>query len=156
MFADKYGMDHVKLWRRMKGVKTKVEAHVNEQKLTSGEEKVLSKWVVDGFPARVAMVKAMANTILRKRYDEPLTAVIPSLGTHWITRFLKQHSELQTKFSTQIHKQRISANNPELIKQHFRILHEIIMQYNIDEPRHVYNMDEKGFLIGLSSRAKVI
>ena len=36
---------------------------------------------------------------------------------------------------------------------YFKLLQQKISQYGI-EPRHTYNMDEKGFLIGITSRSK--
>ena len=36
---------------------------------------------------------------------------------------------------------------------YFELLSDKINQYNI-EPRHTYNMDEKGFLIGITGRSK--
>lgn len=38
---------------------------------------------------------------------------------------------------------------------HFKLLRNKIEQYNIN-PYYIYNMDEKGFLIGILSRAKRI
>jgi hypothetical protein len=38
---------------------------------------------------------------------------------------------------------------------YFDLLHEKIEQYHI-EPRHTYNMDEKGFMLGVVSRSKRI
>jgi hypothetical protein len=50
---------------------------------------------------------------------------------------------------------RHKADNKDSHRQYFKLLHAKIPQYNVD-PRHIYNMDEKGFLIGCTSRTKRI
>ena len=159
--ADEYGVQYVTLWRRINGGKTRKEAHRKEQKLTAGEEKTLKDWVCDldnrGFPPKVEMVSDMACTILLKRYDNAEEVDKKDLiGKHWITRFLNRHPELVTKFSTQVNKQRIAANSIKLLQRHFKDLKALMTRYHIDRAEQVYNMDEKGFLLGLASRCKVI
>jgi hypothetical protein len=48
---------------------------------------------------------------------------------------------------------RVKADNRDSYRHHFNLLHAKIRQYNV-EPRHIYNMDEKGFLISITSRQK--
>jgi hypothetical protein len=50
---------------------------------------------------------------------------------------------------------RVKADNRDSYCHYFELLHARIRQYNV-EPRHIYHMDEKGFLIGITSRQKRI
>ena len=160
--ADEYGVAYVTLWRRVRGGKGRVQAHQSEQKLTVGEEKTLSGWICDlddrGFPPKVEMVSAMAPTILLQCYDDPEMEDEAELevGKHWISRYLSQHPELVSTFSTQVNKQRLAANELQALKPHFRDLTALMIKYHIDRPSQVYNMDEKGFLLVLVARCKVI
>jgi hypothetical protein len=47
---------------------------------------------------------------------------------------------------------RVKANNKDSYRYYFE-LHARNRQYNV-EPHHIYNMDEKGFLIGITLRQK--
>jgi hypothetical protein len=48
---------------------------------------------------------------------------------------------------------RVKANSEHSYRHYFELLHSKIQQYEV-EPQHIYNMDEKGFLIGITSRQK--
>ncbi|RPB06786.1 hypothetical protein P167DRAFT_478030, partial [Morchella conica CCBAS932] len=47
------------------------------------------------------------------------------------------------------------ANNPKVIKDFFKKLHELIRKHHI-LPENTYNMDEKGFLMGQGRATRVI
>ena len=61
--------------------------------------------------------------------------------------------DLTVKYTTGIDRSRFNADSYDKYKLYFDLLHEKIRKYNVD-PRHIYNMDEKGFLIGITSRSK--
>ena len=73
----------------------------------------------------------------------------------WISRLLDSHPQLTSKFTTQVQKQWILASYPSVVKACFKKLCPTIQQRQI-LPQHIYNMDEKGFLVGIASRVKVI
>jgi hypothetical protein len=50
---------------------------------------------------------------------------------------------------------RVKADSEHSYGYYLKLLHAKIQQYNV-EPRHIYNMDEKGFLAGVTSRQKRI
>lgn len=77
------------------------------------------------------------------------------VGEHWIIRFLDRHSELAAKFTTPMERDRFEAASPFIIRDHFTKLGHAMKAKNIQEPE-VYNIDEKGFLIGLAQASKVI
>ena len=57
------------------------------------------------------------------------------------------------KFSSGLNHQHALSSKPELIKDYFRKLQTLLRKYKF-LPHNIYNMDEKGFLLGLSNREK--
>lgn len=129
------------------------EAHEGQMLFSLAEEKAIVRWIVElddkGFPARVSMIRELAQQLLVKR-DSP-----HQLGQHFIHRFLNRHPMLTTKFSTQVHRQRALASNLQHLRLHFDRLKRVIRKRNIAQEQ-IYNMDEKGILMGVANRVKVI
>jgi hypothetical protein len=50
---------------------------------------------------------------------------------------------------------RVKADSENSYRHYLELLHSKIQQYDV-EPRHIYNMDKKGFLAGVTSRQKRI
>jgi hypothetical protein len=48
---------------------------------------------------------------------------------------------------------RHKADSKEKYKAYFRLLHDKLREYEV-EAENVYNMDEKGFLMGITGRSK--
>ena len=155
--ADSQGLAYSTLYCRLKGRQCRRKAHELDQNLEDIEEKKVVKQIEDmdrrGFPIRVDMVRQLATKILCDREHD--TASPPTLGKKWVPRFLDRHPHLATKFSIQVHKQRIVASDPKILKHTFEVLGPIIQKFKI-VPRNIYNMDEKGLQMGKSSRVKVV
>jgi hypothetical protein len=78
------------------------------------------------------------------------------LGVNWVDRFMQRHpDELISKWTTGIDNSRHKADSGRKYSLYFNLLREKIEQYHV-EPRHTYNMDEKGFLLGILGRSKRI
>jgi hypothetical protein len=91
------------------------------------------------------MIQNFASTIAKEPVSES-----------WVTRFINRHSiHLISQWTTGMDSNRHKADLVDKYRLYFRLLHSKINQYYID-PRHTYNMDEKGFLIGILSRLKRI
>ena len=89
------------------------------------------------------MVRKLASSVAKKQ-----------LGKRWADRFLERHAEeLIIKWSHGIDHSRKNADSFINYKLYFELLQQKIEEYEI-EPRHMYNMDEKGFLLGVGSRSK--
>jgi hypothetical protein len=74
----------------------------------------------------------------------------------WVTRFLQRHNaHLITKWSAGIDRNRHQADSRERYQLYFDLLHSKIQQYSV-EARNTYNMDEKGFFVGITARSKRI
>jgi hypothetical protein len=72
----------------------------------------------------------------------------------WVTRFLhRQHVDLTTKWSAGLDRVRHEADLEYKYKLYFDLLHGKMLEYDIEE-RNTYNMDKKGFAIGLTKRTK--
>ena len=89
---------------------------------------------------------------MHRKDDDPSIA---ELGKNWLTGFLNRHPELSTRYSTNFDKQRALASDPNLIASYFQKL-EIVPRKHKFKPHNMYNMDEKGFLLGISDHGEVI
>ena len=101
-----------------------------------------------GFPPRLDLFKAM---VVRLVSDDGG----PPLGITWLRRFLNRHPEHTMKFSSGLNHQHALSSKPEPIKDYFRKLQTLLRKYKF-LPHNIYNIDEKGFLLRLFNRAKVI
>jgi len=101
------------------------------------------------------MLREMANILARQRVEQNGDPKLAVLGKNWITRFLDRHPQLAGKFSTQIDWQRVFANNPIILRDYFNKLQKLLRTHCFLSGNS-WNMDEKGFILGFSSRAKVI
>ncbi|KAF2176819.1 DDE-domain-containing protein [Zopfia rhizophila CBS 207.26] len=78
------------------------------------------------------------------------------VGKHWPGRFLKRHDySIFSKWTDGMDKERKRADSAFKYTLYFDLLERKIAQYNVD-PWLMYNMDEKGFLIGVLTRMKRI
>ena len=72
----------------------------------------------------------------------------------WVTRFINKYTiNLISKYSTRIDSDRHNADSHSKYKLYFDLLQAKIDEYNV-EVEDTYNMDEKGFLISITTRTK--
>uniref|UniRef100_A0ACC2IKC4 Uncharacterized protein n=1 Tax=Boeremia exigua TaxID=749465 RepID=A0ACC2IKC4_9PLEO len=84
----------------------------------------------------------------------PLCSRVPSEA--WVTRFLNRNSDLLINvWTTPMDSTRIHADSVDRYRLYFELLHRKIAEYNV-EPQNTYNIDEKGFAIGVTGRSKRI
>lgn len=152
--ADITGIAYTTLQRRWHGGSTRVKSHEHQQLVTAAEERAIVRWIYKleeaGFPPRTEHVREAV--LLLHTGEQNLDSKV---GKNWITRFLNRHPELVAKFSAAFDKKRIKASNPKIIMNHFQQLGGLIRKFNIP-PDMMFNMDEKGFMMGRSDRCKVI
>jgi hypothetical protein len=150
--AAAYDVPHSTLAHRIKGRKARTDIPANCQKLSSLEEASLKKWILDmderGLPPTHAAVRKMADLLLHERKGE-------AVSERWITRFIKRHDELISKYTRKYDYQRAKCEDPEVINQWFNLVQNTIIKYGILE-QDIYNFDETGFQMGVASTAKVI
>jgi hypothetical protein len=153
--ADAFGVSRSTLSHRLQGRTARVDKAANSQKLINIEESSLKQWILDmdqrGLPPSHATVRRMANLLLSDRKAESASKV----SDRWVTRFIKRHDELQSKYNRKYDYQRAQCEDPEIISKWFKLVQNTITKYGILE-QDIYNFDETGFQMGVASTAKVI
>ena len=103
----------------------------------------ITKLTERGLPPRRLLVQKYASQIAQKPVSES-----------WVTRFLHRHpDQLVSKWTSSIDRNRHQADSGVKYTRYFNLLHTKLTKYDV-EPQHTYNMDEKGFLIGITGRSK--
>ena len=151
-----FGIPKTTLYNRFRGMSSHRKAHENHQALTPGMEDTLFQWASEldarGFPPRLDLFKVMAAELGSQQASPNLPV---NLGPTWIRGFLGWHPEFRTKFAASQDYQRLHASHPTPIRDYFNKLGATPQKYNF-QPHNMYNMDEKGFQLGMHNRAKVI
>ncbi|OXV09804.1 hypothetical protein Egran_02433, partial [Elaphomyces granulatus] len=80
---------------------------------------------------------------------------LPPLGKNWVSRFIKRHPGIKTVLSAKIDKQRWDCVSKASCEKWFGNFEKAVREYHILDS-NIYNMDEKGCVLGLSERAKVL
>lgn len=77
-------------------------------------------------------------------------------GKHWPSWFVNWYSDdLLSQYTTSIDSSRKWADSAYKYALYFELLRRKIHEYDI-QPEDIYNMDEKGFLIGVLAKGKRI
>jgi hypothetical protein len=147
-----YSINHEKLSRRRRGMRSRRDIPANSRKLTDLEESVLLQHILDlatkGFPPRMSIVEDMANR-LRTTRDAS------RVGIHWASNFVKRHPELRARFQRKYDYQRAKCEDPAIIRGWFELVRNTIAKYGIND-EDMYNFDETGFMMGVISTAMVV
>jgi hypothetical protein len=146
--AKKFGVDESTLRRRHQGkCSTRVEAAQERKNLSTQQEEELVKYIKNltskGLPTTRAMIQNFSSVVAKKE-----------VGKSWVLRFLNRHKDtLLPKWSTGMDSNRHKADSYEKYKLYFNLLHSKMQEYKV-EAENVYNMNEKGFMIGIFRRSK--
>jgi uncharacterized protein YndB with AHSA1/START domain len=146
--ARQYGVPKTTLTQRHQGRQRPREAkNTSQLALNPQQEAELVRYIED----------------LTKKALPPTREMIQNFAAHfngdgvsesWVTRFLRRHNDhLISKWTSGIDSQRHNADNRAKYKLYFDLLHSKMLQYQI-QPHNTYNMDEKGFMIGVTTRSK--
>ena len=124
-----------------------------EQKLTPEEEQTIEDWIIRlhdwGWPPKVHQTRHLANELLR------LKGCKDGVGPNWAQRFLSRHPNIKSAWIPPLEKERANAEDPVIIQGWFDKYSEIKEEKNILE-EDIYNMDEKGFMIGEIGKQKAL
>lgn len=148
--ARKYGVEHTTLARRHKGKTVSQSRSVeNRSKLSTKQEKTLVKYIQllteRRLPPTRSMIKNYASYVAES-----------DVGWSWVTRFLNRHDdELKPIWTSAMDRNRHNADSEYKYELYFKLIGDKIEEYSI-EPENMYNMDEKGFMIGVLGRSKRI
>ena len=146
--AAKYGVERSTLARRHQGLSTSRSIRDSGQRaLHPQQEKELVSYINRltrlGLPPTKSRIRNFGSQIAKRE-----------LSIHWAGRFIKRHhDDLIVRWATGIDRLRHQADSAAKYKLYFKLLDNKIQQYKI-EPRNMYNMDEKGFLLGVVTRSK--
>jgi hypothetical protein len=149
--AKRFGVDRTTLARRHQG-KTRSHAGEAQQRmlLSPQQEKQLVELVgyIEGLTKRGSpptreMIQNFASVVAKWEVSDA-----------WVTRFLGRNDAfLTSRWTVGIDRTRHIADNEERYRLYFGLLHHKMRQYEI-LPENTYNMDEKGFFVGITSRSK--
>ncbi|KAF5366607.1 hypothetical protein D9758_008944 [Tetrapyrgos nigripes] len=117
-------------------------------KLTAAQEEVLVEWIQQKgwrlVPLSLSVVAKHASIISGT-----------TVGENWVMRFQTRHPELQARWAGGIEKCWAQSLNPVATADYFKELRHLIETYNV-QPRNIYNMDEKGVMMGKGLRTMVL
>jgi hypothetical protein len=146
--ADQYGVDRSTLARRHKRVQVPRELKdSNQKKLTPQQEAGLVKYIEEltarHIPPTREIIRNFASAVAKEEVSDS-----------WVTRFINTYSiHLISQYSTGMDANRHHADSYIKYKLYFDLLQAKIVKYNV-KPEHSYNIDEKGFIIGVTNRTK--
>ena len=125
------------------------------QHLTSEKKKVLvdvmehmCEWLMT--PTYTHIVK-LAQEIISGRGDDSSTHI----GKYWASRFLARFPRLQMALSTRLQGARTNTHDPEAIHDFYQKIFKFFDDHRI-KLQTLYNIDEKGFLLGMNAKKKVV
>ena len=148
-----YGVPQSTLQARLKGRRAAKHYHQAAQRLSVHEEQALIDWIERmtswGWPPRIQHLEGMARSLLNAKGDKN------PLGRHWYQKFLKRHPDFKIKYSRNLDQSRKDAGSPEILRDWFELYTTTLVKYGISD-EDTYNMDEKGFAMGIADSSKVI
>jgi hypothetical protein len=146
--AAQYGCSHSALSKRHQGISASGSTKAaNQRALPPQQEQELLRYIKQlterGLPPTRAMIRRFGSDIAKRE-----------LGKGWADRYIKRYNvHLISRWATGIDRSRHQADSQIKYSLYFELLRSKLSQYNI-EPRHTYNMDEKGFMLGVLTRSK--
>jgi len=148
--ANKYSIDRTTLSRHWRGVQGSKEDGYNSQRLLdTAQSQALIKYINDvserGLPPTNHMVRTFASHIAGR---------LP--GPHWTSRWVRAHNDqLKSGYLCSIDSARKKADSALYYSLYFELLARKLAEYSI-QPQNIYNVEEKGFLIGYLQKTKRI
>ena len=102
-------------------------------------------------PDLYASLSSPCNTTSLDAEGKTKAPNITRIGCNWCKRFLPRHPTLKLVYSRALDNDR-AMNNPKTITKYFNVLKSTMDEFKI-KPQNIYNMDEKGFLIGIIKKS---
>ncbi|CAK5270732.1 unnamed protein product [Mycena citricolor] len=154
--AKTYGLSYGTLHRRIKGGKSRQEAHASQQKLSPAQEWALVGFIREsadmGFPLTHKQIIEYTNAVRQAMHGTECEAV----GKKWVFAFLDQHSEsLQTHWSKPLDSQRAKSLNETAVASWVELVRKWVVELAV-APECVYGMDESGFPTGYTGKDRVV
>jgi len=146
--ATQFACSRTTLARRHQGLASSRSTMAeNQQALYPQQElellRYIKKLTEQGLPPTRAMIRRFGSDIAKKE-----------LGKNWVDRYIQRHEvDLISRWATGIDRSRHQADSQSKYSLYFELLRSKLSQYDI-EPCNMYNMDEKGFMLGVLTRSK--
>jgi hypothetical protein len=144
--AQKHGVVRSTLSRQHRAItQSATTKTINQQKLTPQQEEELVKYIEELTARHIPPTREMIANFASAVAQEPVSE-------SWVTRFINKYTiHLISQYSTGMDSNRHNADSYTKYELYFNLLQRKIAEYNVDA-EHTYNMDEKGFMIGVTSR----
>ncbi len=91
----------------------------------------------------------MANELLLKKGDRK------SIGINWPQKFMKRHPSIKSAYIPSLDKERVIAQDPTILQDWFQLYLRVRSEYEVQDC-DIYNMDEKGFMMGVIAKLRVM
>ena len=146
--ADTYGCSRSAVSRRWRGVsRPRADSVADSLALPPPQERELIEYITklhfEGLAPTREMVRNFGTEMAGRE-----------LSKRWVDRFIdRHHDELFTRWGPSIDRVRHQADSLDKYDSYFDLLYEKIAEYEIEQ-RLSWNMDEKGFMIGVLGRTK--
>ena len=115
----------------------RAETRANSHKLTEIEEESLQKWILSmdsrGAAPRPSTVREMADLLLAARGSTPP----PLVGKDWVTKFVKRHPILSSRFSKGYNYARAKCEDPKIIEEWFSLVQKTIISIRYRSRRYL-------------------
>ena len=151
--AKKHNIAPITLRDRINGAQERHIAHEDDERLTNGEERALLAWIlrlqVWGWPARVEQVGFMAEELCKVKGN------YQPIGKNWPQKFMTRYPEIKTVNIPPLDKERAMAQDPEILAGWFDLYLYLKTTYEVNK-EDIYNIDEKGFIIGVIAKLRVM
>jgi hypothetical protein len=151
--AREYGVSYSTFCHRFNGRPSIQDKATDQQRLTVIEEQGIIRWLTQlldwGWPASVAQLQEMASHLFRYRND------YKPLHDQWYSDFLERYPDFKLKWSKAYDQARKDASDIDTFQHWFELYKATVDKYGIAEPDR-YNMDEKGFAMGIIGSKKII
>jgi hypothetical protein len=146
--ALKYGCHRSAVSRRWRGFsRTKTASDQMKQVIPPQQELELIMYIsnlhVNSLAHMIEMIRKFGSEVAGR-----------GVSMSWVDRFLhRNHDYLTNRWASPIDRQRQQADSIDKYDQFFDLLHQKMKDYSIEQ-RVAYNMDEKGFMIGVQNKSK--
>jgi hypothetical protein len=148
--ADRFGVDKETVRRRHKGTSRSRAGAAQQCMLLNPQQEIQLVQYIEKLSKRSS---AATQSIIRN-YASVLAKW--EVSDSWISQFLARHrNHLTSQWTNNMDRNCHQAATEDSYRQYFELLQAKIQEYNV-EPRHIYNMDKKGFAIGVNSKQKRI
>ena len=147
-----YGVNRGTVARRIKGSRNAADYGLTRRLLDDSEEQSILNYIDSstalGFPARFDMIREKVMKLLRLRVESSA-----SLGINWTKRFLDRYSDYRSRYPRHLDQERHWNTDRKVFEDWFSLVRRTMDKYGI-ATGDVYNMDEKGHLMGVAGNIR--